>query len=73
MCAVQGHRKAAYLYIQKRHFVKNVSCGYKMVTVIRLRLTAAAIGVKMGTVKGGRASRREAGSLSEAGSPYFEN
>ena len=67
-----SEKRHTYIYI-KRHFVKNISCGYKMVTVIRLRLTAAAIGVKMGTVKGGRASRREAGSLPEAGSPYFEN
>ena len=48
--AVQGQRKKAYLYIQKRHFVKNVSCGYKMVTVIMLRLTTAAAGGRMGTV-----------------------
>ena len=40
MCAVQRQRKKAYLYIQKRHFVKSLSCGYKMVTVIRCRLTA---------------------------------
>ena len=44
-----------------------------MVTVIRCRLTVAVIGGRMVTMKGGRASRREAGSLSEAGSPYFEN
>ena len=35
MCAIQGQREKAYLYIQKGHFVKSLSCGYKMVTVIR--------------------------------------
>ena len=48
--AIQGHRKAAYLYIQKRQFVKSLSCGYNLVTVIRLRLTAAAIGGRMVTI-----------------------
>ena len=45
--------KGIPIYKQRDRFVKSLSCGYKMVTVIRLRLTAAAIGVKMGTVKGG--------------------
>ena len=53
MYAVGGQRKKAYLYIQKRQFVKSLSCGYKMVTVIRVRLTAAAIGAKMVTMEGG--------------------
>ena len=48
--AIQGQQEKSYLYIQKRHFVKNISCGYKMVTVIRLRLTAAAIGGSIMTV-----------------------
>ena len=36
MYAVQGQRETAYLYIQKRHFVKNVSCGYKIVIILPL-------------------------------------
>ena len=32
--AVQGQRETAYLYIQKRHFVKNVSCGYNIVIIL---------------------------------------
>ena len=36
MCAVQGHLKTAYLYIQKGHFVKNMSCGYKIVIILPL-------------------------------------
>lgn len=32
---VHGQRETAYLYIQEGRFVKNVSCGYKMVTIIR--------------------------------------
>ena len=34
--AVQGQRKTAYLYIQKGLFVKNVSCGYKIVIIFPL-------------------------------------
>ena len=33
--AVGGQREKSYLYIQKRHFVKSLSCGYKMVTVVK--------------------------------------
>ena len=32
--AVQGQRKKAYLYIQKRHFVKSVTSGYKIVIIL---------------------------------------
>ena len=64
--AVQGQRKKSYLYIQKRHFVKNISCGYKMVTVIRLRLTVAAAGDRMGLYDRteSRTARTEAGGKS---------
>ena len=72
-CMPYKDRGKSHTYIYARdQFVKNISCGYKMVTVIRVRLTAVAIGDRMVTVKGGRASRRKAGSLSEAGSPYIE-
>ena len=32
--AVQGQREKAYLYIQKRHFVKSLSYGYKIVIIL---------------------------------------
>ena len=51
MYVIQGQREKSYLYIQKGLFVKNMSCGYKMVTVIRLRLTTAAVGGSIGTTK----------------------
>lgn len=51
--AIQGQQEKSYLYIQKRHFVKNISCGYKMVTVIRCHLTTTAVYDRMGTTKGG--------------------
>ena len=39
--AVGGHTgKGIPIYKQRDLFVKSLSCGYKMVTVIRLRLTA---------------------------------
>lgn len=72
MYATQGQQKTAYLYIQKRHFVKSLSCGYKMVTVIRLRLTAAAAHDILGTMKGAASPRRKWGRLSEAGNPNLE-
>ena len=34
--AVQGQQEKSYLYIQKGHFVKNVSCGYKIVIIFPL-------------------------------------
>lgn len=38
--AVDGQHKKPHTYIKQReHFVKNMSCGYNSVTVIRLRLT----------------------------------
>lgn len=73
MCAVDGQRETAYLYIQKRLFVKNISSGYNSVTVIRCCLTAAAVGGRMGTMKGAASPRRKWGRLSEAGSPYLDN
>ena len=36
LCAVQGQREKSYLYIQKRHFVKSLSCGYKIVIILPL-------------------------------------
>ena len=36
MYAVGGRRETAYLYIQKRHFVKSLSCGYKIVIILPL-------------------------------------
>ena len=47
---MDSKKRHTYIYI-KRHFVKNMSCGYKMVTVIRLRLTTAAVGGSIGTTK----------------------
>lgn len=73
MCAVGGQQKTAYLYIQKRHFVKSLSCGYNLVTVIRLRLTAAAAHDILGTMKGAASPRRKWGRLSEAGNPHLDN
>ena len=42
-------KRHTYIYAREQ-LVKNVSCGYKMVTVIRVRLTVAAIGGRMGTI-----------------------
>lgn len=36
LCVIQGQRETAYIYIQKRHFVKNVSCGYNIVIIFPL-------------------------------------
>ena len=45
-------RGKSHTYIYARdQFVKSLSCGYKMVTVIRLRLTTAAVGGSIGTTK----------------------
>lgn len=33
MYVIQGQREKSYLYIQKGHFVKSLSCGYNLVTV----------------------------------------
>ena len=55
-------KRHTYIYTRE-HFVKNMSCGYKMVTVIRVRLTAAAIGDRMGAIDrtASRTARTEAG------------
>ena len=45
--------KGIPIYKQRDRFVKSLSCGYKMVTVIRLRLTTTAVGAIMGTTEGG--------------------
>ena len=34
--AVGGQREKSYLYIQKRHFVKSVTSGYKIVIILPL-------------------------------------
>ena len=33
MYVIQGQREKSYLYIQKGHFVKSVSCGYNIVII----------------------------------------
>ena len=73
-CMPYKDRGKSHTYIYARdQFVKNISCGYKMVTVIRLRLLSLFGGATIMTMKGAASHRREAGRLSEAGSPYFEN
>ena len=71
--AVQGQRETAYLYKAIGHFVKNVSCGYKMVTVIRLRLLSRFGGGTIMTMRGAASPRRKWSRLSETDSPYLEN
>ena len=36
MYVIQGQREKSYLYIQKRHFLKSLSCGYKIVIILPL-------------------------------------
>ena len=55
--AVDGQRKTAYLYIQKGLFVKNVSCGYKIVII--LPLLSRRGGGSIMTMKGAASHRRK--------------
>ena len=69
--AVQGQRETVYLYIQKRHFVKSLSCGYKIVIIFPLLSHHGGVTIMM--MKGAESHFRKGGRLSEAGSPYLDN
>ena len=71
MCAVGGQRETAYLYKAIGHFVKSLSCGYKIVIIFPLLCRRG--GGKMGTMKGAASPRRKWSRLSETDSPYLEN